>query len=84
MDNAQPEDVDLGFDPLDVVEHVLNAENLDFDRTEDGDLAFALAKARRSLQHMAKCRKSILRPGVRVAGGGLGGLGCRGQGDGSQ
>jgi hypothetical protein len=43
MDNAQPEDVDLGFDPLDVVEHVLNAENLDFDRTEDGDLAFALA-----------------------------------------
>jgi hypothetical protein len=43
MDNAQPEDMDLGFDPLDVVEHVLNAENLDFDRTEDGDLAFALA-----------------------------------------
>jgi hypothetical protein len=33
----------LGFDPLDVVEHVLSAENLDFDRTEDGDLAFALA-----------------------------------------
>ena len=43
MDTPQPEDVDLGFDPLDVVEHVLNAENLDFDRTEDGDLAFALA-----------------------------------------
>ena len=43
MDTPQPEDVDLGFDPLDVVEHVLNAENLEFDRTEDGDLAFALA-----------------------------------------
>ena len=43
MDTPQPEDVDLGIDPLDVVEHVLNAENLDFDRTEDGDLAFALA-----------------------------------------
>ena len=43
MDTSQPEDIDLGFDPLDVVEHVLNAENLDFDRTEDGDLAFALA-----------------------------------------
>ena len=36
------EDVDLALDPLDVVEHVLTAENLDFDRTEDGDLAFAL------------------------------------------
>jgi hypothetical protein len=33
----------LGNDPLDVVEHVLTAENLPFDRTEDGDLAFALA-----------------------------------------
>jgi len=43
MDTPHPEDVDLGFDPLDIVEHVLNAENLDFDRTEDGDLAFALA-----------------------------------------
>ena len=43
MDTTQPEDVDIGFDPLDVVEHVLTAENLDFDRTEDGDLAFALA-----------------------------------------
>ena len=43
MDTPRPEDVDTGFDPLDVVEHVLNAENLEFDRTEDGDLAFALA-----------------------------------------
>jgi len=42
MDSHQPEDVDLGIDPLDVVEHVLTAENLDFDRTDDGDLAFAL------------------------------------------
>ncbi len=42
MDTPQPDDVDLGIDPLDVVEHVLTAENLDFDRTDDGDLAFAL------------------------------------------
>lgn len=42
MDITQ-EDADLGYDPLDVVEHVLTAENLTFDRTEDGDLAFALA-----------------------------------------
>ena len=37
------ESVQLGADPLDVVEHVLAAENLPFDRTEDGDLAFSLA-----------------------------------------
>ena len=45
MDAPQSEedDVDLGLDPLDVVEHVLTAENLTFDRTEDGDLAFTLA-----------------------------------------
>jgi hypothetical protein len=44
MDAPQSEEdeVDLSFDPLDVVEHVLTAENLTFDRTEDGDLAFAL------------------------------------------
>lgn len=42
MENAHPEEVELGIDPLDIVEHVLNAENLEFDRTEDGDLAFAL------------------------------------------
>ena len=42
MDNSQPEDVDLAVDPLDIVEHVLTAENLSFDRTDDGDLAFAL------------------------------------------
>lgn len=37
------ESVLLSNDPLDVVEHVLTAENLPFDRTEDGDLAFSLA-----------------------------------------
>src|ERR1700690_758698 len=44
MDAPQSEEdeVDLSFDPLDVVERVLTAENLTFDRTEDGDLAFTL------------------------------------------
>ena len=44
MDTTIPSDdsVQLGSDPLDVVEHVLAAENLPFDRTEDGDLAFSL------------------------------------------
>jgi len=41
--HSEEDDVDLGLDPLDVVEHVLAAENLTFDRTDDGDLAFALA-----------------------------------------
>ena len=44
MDITQSdENVLLANDPLDVVEHVLAAENLPFDRTEDGDLAFTLA-----------------------------------------
>ena len=43
MDIARPEEMDVPFDPLEVVEHVLTAENLPFDRTDDGDLAFALA-----------------------------------------
>lgn len=44
MDITQSDDsVVIGSDPLDVVEHVLTAENLPFDRTEDGDLAFSLA-----------------------------------------
>jgi len=44
MDSIQSdENVLIGNDPLDVVEHVLTAENLPFDRTEDGDLAFSLA-----------------------------------------
>ena len=36
MDIARPEEVDVPFDPLEVVEHVLTAENLPFDRTDDG------------------------------------------------
>ncbi len=44
MDTSQAdESVLLGNDPLDVVEHVLTAENLPFDRTDEGDLAFSLA-----------------------------------------
>ena len=43
MDALTPEDLEVVYDPLDVVENVLAAENLPFDRTEDGDLAFALA-----------------------------------------
>ena len=45
MDTPHPEEDDalLALDPLEVVEHVLAAENLTFDRTDDGDLAFALA-----------------------------------------
>jgi len=44
MDNLRPDEDDglIALDPLDVVEHVLSAENLSFDRTEDGDLAFSL------------------------------------------
>ena len=43
MDAVRPEEIDVPHDPLDVVEYVLTAENLPFDRTDDGDLAFALA-----------------------------------------
>ncbi|HUO21075.1 MAG TPA: YbjN domain-containing protein [Caulobacteraceae bacterium] len=43
MDTPQSdEDLDFAVDPLDVVERVLAAENLSFDRTDDGDLAFSL------------------------------------------
>ena len=44
MDITQPDEDDVlaHLDPLEVVEHVLTAENLAFDRTEDGDLAFAI------------------------------------------
>jgi hypothetical protein len=44
MDTPRPEEDDtlIALDPLDVVEHVLSAENLAFDRTDEGDLAFAL------------------------------------------
>lgn len=41
--DTRPDDVDMPGDPLDVVENILCAENLPFDRTDDGDLAFALA-----------------------------------------
>lgn len=43
MDAARADEIEAAFDPLDVVEHVLTAENLPFDRTGDGDLAFSLA-----------------------------------------
>jgi hypothetical protein len=45
MDTPHPEEDEtlIALDPLDVVERVLSAENLTFDRTEDGDLAFTLA-----------------------------------------
>lgn len=42
MDTPRQDDMDLSFDPLDIVENVLSAENLPFDRTEDGDLAFSI------------------------------------------
>jgi hypothetical protein len=44
MDIPRPEEDDtlITLDPLDVVEHVLTAENLTFHRTDDGDLAFVL------------------------------------------
>ncbi|HZK99218.1 MAG TPA: YbjN domain-containing protein [Caulobacteraceae bacterium] len=44
MDIPRPDEDDalIALDPLDVVERVLAAENLTFDRTDDGDLAFAL------------------------------------------
>lgn len=43
MDIQSDDNVLIGADPLDVVENVLTAENLPFDRTEEGDLAFSLA-----------------------------------------
>ncbi len=36
------EDIEFAIDPLDVVERILTAENLSFDRSEEGDLAFTL------------------------------------------
>jgi hypothetical protein len=45
MDIPRPEEDDtlIALDPLDVVERVLSSENLSFDRTDDGDLAFSLS-----------------------------------------
>jgi hypothetical protein len=44
MDSLRPEAEDtlIALDPLDVVEHMLATENLVFDRTDDGDVAFTL------------------------------------------
>jgi hypothetical protein len=39
---SEEDDVEFTLDPLDVVEHVLTAENLQFDRSDDGDVAFSL------------------------------------------
>ena len=43
MNTPRPDEDDtlITMDPLEVVERVLSAENLSFDRTDDGDLAFA-------------------------------------------
>lgn len=44
MDIPHPdEEAFMAGDPLDVIEHVLSAENLSFDRTDEGDLLFNLA-----------------------------------------
>lgn len=45
MDAPTTEDFEAPHDPLDIVEHVLAAENLPFDRIGDGDLAFSIAGA---------------------------------------
>ncbi len=44
MNVPRPDEDDtfITLDPLEVVERVLSAENLSFDRTDDGDLAFTL------------------------------------------
>ncbi len=44
MNLPRPDDDDIliTMDPLEIVERVLMAENLSFDRTDDGDLAFSL------------------------------------------
>ena len=57
MDYPTPEeDGDLlASDPLDVVEHVLLAETLAFDRTDYGDLAFALTGAKSPAEAMKAC-----------------------------
>ncbi len=44
MNLPRPDDDDIliTMDPLEIVERVLMAENLSFDRTDDGDIAFSL------------------------------------------
>ena len=67
MDMPQAdEDALLAHDPLDVGEHVLQAENLQFDRTEDGDLAFALGLvARKSRAEPLRAALAAVPPLVR-------------------
>jgi hypothetical protein len=62
MDTQPDDDVLLALDPLEVVEHVLAAENLTFDRTEDGDLAFALTGDWRPTACSCACRSTCGRP----------------------
>jgi len=40
---SDEDDTFVTLDPLEVVERVLSAENLSFDRTDEGDLAFTLS-----------------------------------------
>ncbi|MBV8593304.1 MAG: YbjN domain-containing protein [Caulobacteraceae bacterium] len=42
LQRTDEDDTLMALDPLDVVERVLSAENLAFDRTDDGDIAFSL------------------------------------------
>ncbi len=42
MDSPQAYDTDAAFDPLDQVESILTEEGLEFERTPEGDLGFAL------------------------------------------
>ncbi|CAM3143464.1 YbjN domain-containing protein [Asticcacaulis taihuensis] len=43
MNTPQTLDSDAPFDPLDMVESILTEEGLEFERTPEGDLGFALA-----------------------------------------
>lgn len=42
MTTSQAQDGDSAFDPLDMVESILTEEGLEFERTPEGDLGFAL------------------------------------------
>jgi hypothetical protein len=43
MNTSEVYDSDPAFDPLDMVESILTEEGLDFERTPEGDLGFALS-----------------------------------------
>lgn len=43
MNTSEVYDSDATFDPLDMVESILTEEGLDFERTPEGDLGFALS-----------------------------------------